>query len=106
MKYYIICKNDKEKIYLILDDLIPSRRHFVDSFSVYCPTCVSYEFFRSKDIIAETETLDISVGAILGGLIGIMISPVGAIIGALLGSLMTGNFRIRENIAVRRFNRS
>ncbi len=106
MKYYIICKKDREKIYLRLNNLIPTRNHFVDSFSVYCPTCASYELFRNNDIIAETETLDISAGAILGGLIGMMISPVGAIIGTMLGSLMTGNFRIRENIAIRRFNRS
>lgn len=106
MKYYVICKNDYKRIYLVLDELIPSRRDITASFYVYCPLCKSHQIVKNREVLAETETLDISFGAILGGGMGILISPEAALICAALGSIVTGNFRMRENIAVRRFNRS
>ena len=106
MKLFVNCAACREKIYLTFDNHIHDRNNISPSFSVICSNCGTKEIFANRSVIAEENGLDAPAGAILGGLIGLVLGPEGGLIGAGLGSLAGANAKENDNKAVRRFNRS
>lgn len=106
MKLYVTCRTCRERVYLTFDTPVSERNDIPYTFFVSCPTCNSQDTFTNRDVYAETDAPEAASGAIVGGLLGLILGPEGALIGAGLGSIVAGNSRENDIRAVRGFNLS
>ena len=106
MKFYVTCRMCKETVYLTFDTPISERNDIPYTFVISCPTCNSQETFTNRDVCAETDAPEVASGAIVGGLLGLILGPEGALIGAGLGGAIAGNSKENDIKAVRGFNLS
>jgi len=102
MRFYVICPNANQLIYL---SLAVERRSQIDEFfTVRCPFDEQIHSYRREDVKAE-PTFGASLGgAILGGLIGaILAGPLGAILGGGAGLSIGSNAEEEERRRARQF---
>ncbi len=109
MRLYIKrCKHCGKKIYLNVlaytrEEL---RKKIGEPFEVKCNHCGYVGTYWADDVFAEEGAPALPVGAIIGGLIGLLGGPLGLIIGGGLGALLGANADENERKLVIRFNKS
>ncbi len=104
MRLYVICRHCNQKIYF--NSPAKSRRELPAFFQLKCPnvTCQQTNLYNSFEVYAE-PALTATSGAVLGGLLGLLLGPEGAVGGAILGGAIGKAKEQEEKEAVERFNR-
>lgn len=108
MQLYLNCPHCRKKI--ILKSEATTRNELSIqwgfSFSIDCPHCHQQNAHSVHDILAEPSSNSAPGGAILGGLIGLLIGPEGALIGSAIGGAIGYNSDSNEKKMVQHFNES
>src|ERR1017187_7015108 len=109
MQLYINCPTCNKKI--ILDSQAKTRQELALNwggweFVINCPHCVTGLRFHVSHVGAEPKITNAAPGAIIGGLIGLLIGPEGALIGSALGGAIGLGTDETERKMVRDFNNS
>lgn len=108
MQIYLNCPHCRKKI--ILKSEAKNRNELAiqwgSSFSIDCPHCHQQSIHSVLDILAEPSSNNAPGGAILGGLIGLLIGPEGALIGSAIGGAIGYNSDANEKRMVQQFNES
>lgn len=102
MRFYVLCPNTMQRIYLSF--IVENRSQIYESFTIQCPYDRQTHVYRKKDVKAE-PTLGSSIGGtILGGILGVLLGgPIGAILGGGIGLIFGGNAEEEERRRVQRF---
>ena len=102
------CNHCGKRIYLSV--IVANRRQLATrighSFEIRCPHCQEYSFHTVDEVFAEPNPPSTPVGAILGGLVGLIGGPLGMLIGGGLGTLWGANADEEEAKRADIFNRS
>lgn len=97
MQLYLLCCNCNRKV--ILSSTAKTRTELANqwgyNFYINCPHCGVQGYYNVRNVFAETSTNTAPVGAIIGGLIGLIFGPEGALIGSILGG--GGGFGLDQN---------
>ena len=108
MQIYLPCSNCNKKI--LLNSPARTRGELAsiwgDHFHIACPHCNYQGLYSVTHVYAEVRDKSAAAGAIIGGLIGLLLGPEGALIGSAIGG--AGGFAKdeEEKKKVQRFNES
>lgn len=103
MKLFVNCQTCNFKIFI--NHPAKVRQEFPQSFEIICSNCGSRHVYDAWQVIAEGG-LTTESGALLGGLLGLVLGGAGALAGAILGGLVGRNTQAQDEIDVARFNNS
>ena len=106
MQLYINCPHCRKKV--ILKSEAKTRSELAVqwgySFNIDCPHCHLQSSHTVQDVLAESSSNNAPGGAILGGLIGLIIGPEGALIGSAIGGAIGYKSDADEKRMVQLFN--
>ena len=71
-----------------------------------CPHCQFQGYYSVYNVFAESSSNNAPVGAIIGGLIGLLAGPEGALLGSIIGGGLGFGGDQNERNMVNRFNNS
>lgn len=106
LRLFVYCKNPSCRSKFYISSHAKIREQLLSNFYLTCPICHQILVYYPKDVFAESSEISTAGGALLGGLVGLLLGGIGAIFGTLVGGILGGTREKRDAEAVAEFNNS